>query len=241
MCGNVKQYDLICSLGGNCAAAHNLLHCGLRKFSLPFDWLYILDDGPIYRLSECFENDFKNFCLKENMKPLPEGVNRSHLDREQYYDTYTGYRFVNHFSKKIEDGGFPEVKKKITRRISRLLSYIEQGKDILFILATSFEFDLDSVIKLSQTLQEKWPDKNFSFEVLMFCSASDSMTTTGNITLRKYTRSMNNCDFCGFNNEWCFLYDLSLKPVLHDIHYSLWQKICYKVFPITHITQNMQL
>ncbi len=44
MVGNKKEYDLIFSLGGNCAAAHNILYRGLRKYALPFDWTYMKDE-----------------------------------------------------------------------------------------------------------------------------------------------------------------------------------------------------
>ncbi len=30
----MNRYDLICSLGGNCSVAHNLLYRRLRKFAL---------------------------------------------------------------------------------------------------------------------------------------------------------------------------------------------------------------
>lgn len=69
MNGNKRQYDLICSLGGNCAAAHNLQYKGLRPFSLPFDWVYMLNEEPLYKLADCFKDDFSRFFLQENLKP----------------------------------------------------------------------------------------------------------------------------------------------------------------------------
>ncbi len=44
-----KKYDLVCSLGGNCSVAHNLIFRGLRKFALPFEWAF-LDDIKICNL-----------------------------------------------------------------------------------------------------------------------------------------------------------------------------------------------
>lgn len=54
----MNRYDLICSLGGNCSVAHNLLYRGLRKFALPFDWTYFEDISAIYKLAESFEVKF---------------------------------------------------------------------------------------------------------------------------------------------------------------------------------------
>ena len=58
-----KTYDLVCSLGGNCTVAHNLFYRNKRYFSLPFDWLYMENETPVFKLAECFKNDFKDFCL----------------------------------------------------------------------------------------------------------------------------------------------------------------------------------
>ena len=45
-----KEYDLICSLGGNCAAAHNLLIRKLRQAAYPFDWIYFKSDEAVYKI-----------------------------------------------------------------------------------------------------------------------------------------------------------------------------------------------
>ena len=56
-----KEYDLICSLGGNCAAAHNLRIRNLRTVAYPFDWTYFKSDSAVYKLADNFVDGFKNF------------------------------------------------------------------------------------------------------------------------------------------------------------------------------------
>jgi len=211
MSGNKRTYDLVCSLGGNCAAAHNLLYRGMRHFSLPFDWLYILDDKPIYKLIDAFETDFAKFCLKENLIPLPEGINNAHNDMVQYYDTYSEYRFVNHFKKTIEDGGYEPVKQKIDRRISRLYKYINKYNKFLFILSTSFELNSKPLHELKKCLEKKWPGKIFEFEMIQFNCNDNTIYTEDCITIRKYKRALNSYDFDVTNFEWAFLDDIKLN------------------------------
>ena len=64
-------------------------------------------------------------------------MNRAHTDNAQYKDTYTGYYYVNHFSKKIDNSDEYEiVKTKLDRRIKRMLEYIDNSDKILFVLST---------------------------------------------------------------------------------------------------------
>ncbi|MCR5839069.1 MAG: papain-like cysteine peptidase, partial [Kiritimatiellae bacterium] len=57
-----RVYDLIFSLGGNCAAAHNLKIRRLRPYSLPFDWTYMVDERPIAWLISAIDSHMSGFC-----------------------------------------------------------------------------------------------------------------------------------------------------------------------------------
>ena len=231
MSGNKKQYDLICSLGGNCAAAHNIKQRNLRRFSLPFDWLYMLNEDPLYKLANCFEDDFKNFFLLENLNPLPEGANTSHLDRPQYYDTYTGYRYVNHFDVPIEQGGYIPVKEKMNRRIERLYEYIQKGNVFLFVLSLPFEINIDPIMNLHDTLKKKWPNKQFDFEVLMFDCKEYATKTISSVCVHCYTRKMNDDDFNKANPEWNFLKQCYLNKKLYSKDYTKLKSFLISLFP----------
>ena len=207
----MKQYDLICSLGGNCSAAHNLRFRNMRPFSLPFDWCYILDDLPIYKLADCFRDDFKHYCLKENLKELSQ--NPSHKDKVQYQDSFTGYIYPNHFSCSINGWGgeYMKFKEKQNRRIARLYEKIDKGQKILFLLSTSFEIGIDCIMNLKSVLEKKWSDKIFEFIIISFDCAKDSTIENNGITMMKYKRSTNLYDFHYTNYEWAFLDNILLN------------------------------
>lgn len=64
-----KDYGLIVSLGSSCAPAINLKRYGLRKFSMPLDWMISYSLADVNRL---LKNEFKNFMDFRNLHPLDE-------------------------------------------------------------------------------------------------------------------------------------------------------------------------
>lgn len=212
----IKKFDLICSLGGNCSAAHNLEYRDLRKFSLPFDWTYIKNENAIYNLAECFKNNFKNFFLKENLQELTGSeYNTSHINKVQYKDLKTDYYWVNHFNRKIENSEeYEKVKQKIDRRIKRLLYGIQRSNNILFILSTNFLMKTTDPLKnLLKVLNKLYPEKNFYIKVISFNCEVDEYINSNNINYYKYKRAMNLYDFTKTNIEWAFLDDVELSDV----------------------------
>lgn len=225
---NKKIYDLICSLGGNCSASHNLLERGLRHYSLPFDWCYMKNDRPIEYLCEGFQNNFKDFLLKENLVPLTgEEYNNAHTTNAQYKDVLTGYYFVNHFTKDADfDKDYELVSSKLRRRLDRLQEKIKTGQNILFIISTSFEIELSSLKKLSDTMKQLYPDKCIEFYLISFnCNTNEKYTIDDNIYVNKYSRPTNFYDFARTNFEWSFLDDVTVK----DSKQSKEKKILFKI------------
>lgn len=216
MFDNKKEYDLVCSLGGNCTVAQQLRRRELRPFSLPFDWCYMKNDKPIKYLCEGFQNGFKDFLLKENLVPLEgEEYNNAHTDHAQYKDTYTGYYFVNHFPKdKTLDESYGEVYNKIKRRLDRLQNTIQRGSNFLFIISPMFIIDTETIIKLSNTLNGIYPSKNFDFIIAQFSDLkNDEKIINQNIIVKSYTRYFNLYDYLNTNYEWNFLDDIKLKDL----------------------------
>ena len=151
----VDTYDLICSLGGNCAIAYNLRYRNMRYFSLPFDWTYIKDEKPIEFLTYCFkgEKNFKDIALKSNLELVEvDKKNDGHRDKIKYRDNLSKFYFFNHFTEPIEMGGvYDNFKKTFDKRIDRMLELIEKSSKILFILSTSFDFELSYFYNLFYT------------------------------------------------------------------------------------------
>ncbi len=206
-----RKYDLICSLGGNCAAAFQLKYRGMRPFSLPFDWTYIENGEPLEYLCAGFADGFENLALKENLKRV-EG-NESHP--VIYQDTYSGYFFPNHFKADAERE-YDVFNRKIRRRISRLIDGIKSAKSVLFILSVAFPIGDDCLKKLSETLTRLYPDVHFDFEVLSFGCSQETETTNGSIRLHRFVRQQNLYDFYKTNFEWAFLDKICLTKRKRD-------------------------
>ena len=121
--------------GENCAPAFALKNSGLRKYSLPFDW--ILADATLLKKSldvECknwFDQD-KLFNVKELISiDESEGVlATAHKD----YVPDSGYAFFSHFNLKDEN-----IVKKIKKRVDLFYSIINSDSEIFFITSASYE------------------------------------------------------------------------------------------------------
>ncbi len=195
-----RHYDLVRSLGGNCAAAFQLKYRDMRCFSLPFDWVYIENEKPIEYLSEGFADGFKNLALKENLKRV-EGSKEHPVI---YQDTYSGYFFPNHFKEDAEKE-YHAFYQKLCRRTERLLAKIKSASKVLFVLSTTFPFNISCLEKLNKRLAQLYPNVYFDFEVLSFSCLQEGEKTVGNIHLKRCVRSQNSYDFYKTNFEWSFL------------------------------------
>ncbi len=207
MSGDKQQYDLVCSLGGNCAVAHNLRWRNMRAFSLPFDWVFITDVKPIEYLATAFANRFSDFFLRENLIQVAGTASHGVV----YMDKVSGYYFPNHFLKPIstlED--YERVAQRMRRRVQRLYEKIENAQKILFVLATDFAFDVSCVRGLQTALRELYPDKQLTFKVLQFGAAKDMETSGRDLTVTTYRRRMNDYDLYKTNWEWSFLDSIAL-------------------------------
>lgn len=242
----MKEYDLICSLGGNCSAAHNLRFRNLRKFSLPFDWCYIVDETPIFKLAECFQsNSLLKIACKDNLLPLTDEEERSvmfHSDTVHYKDQYSGFYFVNHFHKTLQDGGYEEFRRSFEARLLRLAEYIEKSRNILFVLATAFEFDVSAVLQLQQVLIQKYPEKNIDFYIMMFNSSDDkTINENPSLVVNKYKRKQNVYDFSKTNFEWHFLDDIENSKLLPSGNYlSALEKLFIKTCPFKKFRKELR-
>ncbi len=213
---NKENFDLVCSLGGNCMVSHNLLERGMRDCSLPFDWLCFKDEKTLYSLAECFKNNFKNFMLKENMRYIPpeEMSNECHNNKAAYQDMKTGYYFLNHFDKKFEtDNEFKKVQAKIKRRIERLIRLIKKSNRILFVLSNGFEVSEDSILHLSKTLKELYPNKEIFIKSIQF-NSKDEIKKFENVEIVRYKRVSNLYDYIKTNYEWNFLDNIEINRKL---------------------------
>lgn len=122
-----KRYDIIYSIGYNCACATYLRELKLRLRSGPFDWVY----GPTLKeRAELIARDFDGYL---NFGRL-EKRETSNLEHDLYFDALSKTFFVHDFPPGIPaEKSFPSVKEKYDRRIARFLADIRNSRRALLV------------------------------------------------------------------------------------------------------------
>ena len=159
-----EEYDLIISLGQNCACTVILREAGLQEYSYPFDWLDSLSfDTQILLLV----NGFKNFCNKEDFS-IYENKEKAAFAYNFYQNKRTGFLFFHDFPKELHfDEAFDTVKQKYERRIKRMYDKIDASKKVLFIRFAQSRFLEDQqIINAYALLSRKFSKQEISFLIL---------------------------------------------------------------------------
>lgn len=208
-------YKLIVSLGGNCAVAHNLRLRNLRPYSLPFDWVYLVDDQPIRFWIDEISCGFSNLLRKKNMiemRPGDKEYASAHADVKQYIDKASGYRFVNHFKQSVEVSGvYEKVSASIRKRVNRLINSFSQGGDFLLVLATRVDVPIELLQKLVKVLSVQFPRGHFTVRYMHFEQQLDNIEECEGVIVQNIRRSINKYDAIKTNWEWHFLDDLKVS------------------------------
>jgi len=228
------EYDAIISLGGFCGAASQLRARGLRTASYPFDWTFM--DGPqtISWLIDAFKTDFADYFKKENLVPLiRDGVGG--LAPYQYRDTVSGYCFIHHFWKPLEEG-YDGVAATTFKRLKRMLACFVSGKSVLLILATPFPFDPALAHDLLVAIRARYPETAIDMHVMQFNTVFDDPLVESMrwpdalpFTGARYARKHGAYDLSRTSAEWAFLDGLSFvdaKPPKA----GFWTKISLKLW-----------
>lgn len=227
-------YDSIISLGGFCGAASQLRARGLRPVSLPLDWVFMLDSGSVRWLASAFRNDFADFFRRENLMPLErDGVGG--LAPYKYRDAASGFGFIHHFWKPVEEG-YDEVAATMSRRLKRMLACFAPGKSVLLILATPFAFDPALAVDLLAAVRARYPETQVDLHVMQFsvrfddpCVESmrwpDDLPFTG----ARYARRHGDYDLSRTSAEWAFLDRIAIRG-LRSPKVGFWTKISLKLW-----------
>ncbi len=127
-----KKYDIVYSLGSNCACSNYMKKVKLRTFSGPFDWIQNPD---ITQPLKLISSDFQHFLSMDDFVSLPEG-NEEH---DYYKNTRTGMTFLHDFPKGLPlSQSFNPVNEKYNKRIKRFYKLIQQSEKVLFIWVSMY-------------------------------------------------------------------------------------------------------
>jgi hypothetical protein len=157
-----KPYDLFVSLGSACDPAAFLRVHGLRRFSMPLDWVV---SNHLSSVSRLFASKFAGYMELESMR-LTDG-SATHYDedailqagadaRSSYFveDTRYGILSVHDFAILPDlpwHATYPEFKQKSHRRIERLLQQLSESPSVLFVRWAGLT---DDAVALRKVLSE---------------------------------------------------------------------------------------
>lgn len=151
-----NKFDLVVSMGEDCACAMYLRKSSLRDASYPFDWLC---HATFERRIECLKNHFDGFLEKENMRRLDKPTTGLRdLENDSYEDVNTGFYFYHDFKENVPfDIVFSGVKNKYERRIERLYKNIEKCKKVLFVWwSRDKRVDVDTILESQKILSDSF-------------------------------------------------------------------------------------
>ncbi len=150
----MEIYDIIYSIGRDCAAASYLNKHLLRKTSGPLDWNAI----PSFAGRVDFiTSHFENFLNEEDLVPF-EKIEGSPNDKacDAYENKRTGFYFPHDFPAGVPlKEALPDVKAKYARRINRFYENIRNNERVLLVYLSHFpemEPGLDSMVEDAETL-----------------------------------------------------------------------------------------
>ncbi len=140
-----QKYNIIYSLGRDCACAMYMKKAHLRSCSGPFDWLTNADFKTRFDL---MTHDFDGFldvdCLKKMEKPTAFPADKNN---DYYENIKTGLYFWHDFPADMSfDKAYPRVKKKYDRRIRRFYETVRKGEKVLLIWFSHVDNTPDKVV-----------------------------------------------------------------------------------------------
>lgn len=182
-----KKFDLVVSLGEDCACTSYLRRYNLQDYSYPFDWLA---NATFNMRIELLVTDFKDFLKKENMIQLQK-PNEGLADRKHssYRDNVSGFNFYHDFKLNVSlEEDFNNVKEKYDRRIERLYKTIETSEKILFVWwSRDKHINQESIMNAYERLITKFKNKEIYLLIIEKSNEESKIYMADNyILLLKY-------------------------------------------------------
>ena len=160
------SFDLIVSLGEDCACSSYLRKFNLQSASYPFDWL---TNASLETRFELLLSNFEGFLDKKYLVYLekkPDCIND--YKNEYYMNTENKIIFLHDFPINMSfDEGHKFVFEKYQRRIKRLYKKIEKSKKVLFVwLGKNQSLENNEILEYQRKLTEKFKNKNIYLLIL---------------------------------------------------------------------------
>lgn len=155
----MKKYDIIYSIGRDCACALYLQQNGLRSTSGPFDWL---TNAGFEDRFELMLNDFQCFLDKKDLMQMPKPTQFPADKNNDYYENIKNNLYFWHDFPADEsfENAYPKVKLKYERRIKRFYKNIKNKDRVLLVWFSQVHQTPDNVVlELCNRFSEKMGKK----------------------------------------------------------------------------------
>lgn len=141
----MKEYDIIYSIGRDCACSFYLQTNSLRICSGPLDWL---TSASFEQRFDMLLNDFDSFMNKEDFKPLAKPSTGDVDNENDYYrNIRSGFDFYHDFTSGVPfDTVFDAVADKYNRRIERFYNNIREKRRVLLVFLSLWSETPDEII-----------------------------------------------------------------------------------------------
>ncbi|WP_445486989.1 DUF1796 family putative cysteine peptidase [Niallia sp. 03133] len=194
------EYDAIFSLGDLCLASIQLRKFNLRPFAGPLDWM---SSPKLSSVNLLLQNRFKGFMDRDNLLPTSysTGINTPDsflVVHDQRYGIVSSHDFKADRNTLAYLGTYPEVRRKLDKRINRMLNIMENKQKILFVRT---EASFAETLQLESTLSTLVKN-DFHILIINHTNGGSTMTEKfwpiGRVTvveLPDYEKWTNNDDY----------------------------------------------
>ncbi len=162
-----QKYDIVYSLGYDCACAQYMQSAQIRICSGPFDWLTNADFQTRLNL---ILNDFENFLEFDDLKFLPKNQKMFNDPYCDYYEnTKNGFYYYHEFKtgENLADL-FNKIKEKYDRRIKRFNENLRTKEKVLLIYFSHYPIkDEKTVNELCKAVCKKF-NKTIDFLIIEY-------------------------------------------------------------------------
>lgn len=172
-----KKYNIVYSLGRDCACAQYMIKTNIRVSSGPFDWL---TNASFKERFDLLLSDFEGYFNKDDLVKMEKPKQFPSDKQNDYYRNIKTNLFYWHdFPNNISfEKAYINIKNKYDRRIKRFYNNLKKEKNVLLIWYSQLDHTPDDqIIYLCDKFCKKI-GKNIDFMIIEHVEGVDNIKST---------------------------------------------------------------
>lgn len=237
-----RRYDCLIPFGFNCAPAHQLKIRKLRRYSLPFDWLWAENSGDALEHNlRLIETRFSGWLQAEHLEYADRRDLLGAGGRTSVRDKMAGLTFLHDFFTMGDPAELEQVREKYARRINRLYTVAgAAGRILLLVFGTSRQLDRERLVDAQARFRKVFPQAEV--DIFAVITKSSRMVFEADDATGLYvaytTRETHPYDYEQTSPEWAWLDGVGLRGERYTGAYmppnvtpmSFREKMLYKLY-----------